>query len=83
MAANLNIGTILAILNLHVAPLSPTKFGLNQTICSGADMVEDFQDGRAAILDIGTILTILNLYVLTMPPIKLKLNQTWGSGWTI
>ena len=34
---------ILAILNLHVAPMPPTKFGLNLTKASGADVVSRWQ----------------------------------------
>ena len=49
--------TILAILNLHAAPMPSTTFPLNLTYCSGADnnwrlsrwlekmLLEDFQDG--------------------------------------
>ena len=33
------IGTILAILNFHVAQMPSVKFGLNPTNCSGADVV--------------------------------------------
>ena len=32
------IGTILAILNLHVATMHPTKFQLNPTYGSGGDV---------------------------------------------
>ena len=32
-------GTILAILNLHVTPIPPTKFHLNPTYRSGGDAV--------------------------------------------
>ena len=35
MAAILDIGTILAILNLHVTTMHPTKFQLNPTYGSG------------------------------------------------
>ena len=35
-------GKILAILNLHMAPMPPTKFGLNLTKGSGADVVSIF-----------------------------------------
>ena len=35
-------GTNLAVLNLHVAPMPPTMFGLNQTCRLGADMVWRF-----------------------------------------
>ena len=43
--------TILAILNLHVAPMSPNQFGLNPTNCSGAECgLKIFK--MAAVLDI-------------------------------
>ena len=39
-------GKNLPILNLHVTPMPPTKFGLNLTYRSGADLVWRFQDGH-------------------------------------
>ena len=38
MVAMLDIGTILAILNLNVATMPPTKFQLNPTYGSGGDV---------------------------------------------
>ena len=44
-------GKILAILNLHMAPMPPTKFTLNLTYGLGGDVVRRIS---AAILDIRT-----------------------------
>ena len=48
--------TILAILNLYVAPMPPIKFRLNLTYCFGGDvLLKIFKMASvAAILDIGT-----------------------------
>ena len=51
-------GKILAILNLHMAQMPPTKLRLNLIYSLG-----DFVGYRN-----GTILAILNLYVIVMPP---------------
>ena len=59
---------VLAIQNLHVPPMPPTKFWLNLTNHSGAD-----EWNR-------TILAILNLYVALMLPIKFGLNPHYSSG---
>ena len=70
---------ILATLNLYVASLPPTKFGLNPTGFMIRMWFEDFQDGHygghLGYLNI-KILAILNLYVALMPPIKLRLKST-------
>ena len=58
-------GTILAILNLYVAPMLSIKFRLNQTYGLGG---EEFQDGRRLGFPNGQILAILNLYVAPMLP---------------
>ena len=60
-------GTILAILNFHVATMPPTKFQLNPTY-----------GGHLGYRKV-TILAILNLHVATMPPTKLQLNPTYSS----
>ena len=58
-----------------------TKFRLNPTYHSGADLVWRFQDGHCGS-HLGyqneMILAILNLYVAPMPPIKFQLNPTYG-----
>ena len=38
--------TILAVLNLHVAPMPPDKFQLKMTKWLTGDVVEEFQHGR-------------------------------------
>ena len=82
MAAILETGMILAILNLHVTPMPSTKFGSIRR-CSGADLeqiwFEDFQAGCCGDYPRywkGTILAILNLHVHSMPPIQFQLNLT-------
>ena len=60
-----------------------TKFGLNLTYHSGADMAWRFSrwpPWRPPSITKRTILTILNLYVALMPPIKFQLNLTLGLG---
>ena len=74
---------ILAVLNLHVAPIPPTKFWLTPTYNSSADVVWGFS--RLPLwCHIGyqnrTILAILNLYVASMPPLKFPLHPTYGLG---
>ena len=65
--------TILAILNLYVAPMPPIKFWLNQTYGLGGDVGHLGYRNR-------TTLAILNLYVAAMPPIMFWLNPTYGLG---
>ena len=52
-------GTNLAVLNLHVSPVPPTKFQLNLTCRSSANVVSRFKifklAAMAAILDIGMV----------------------------
>ena len=65
-------GTILAILNLYVAPMPPIKFRLNPTQFGRRCRLKNFKmvAMAAAILDIGTkktISAILNFHVATMP----------------
>ena len=76
-------GTILAILNLYVAPMPPIKFWLNLTYGLEGNVLEEFQDGHHGD-HLGylnrTILAILNFCVTVMPPIKFWLNLTYGLG---
>ena len=70
-------------LTLHVAPMSPTKFGLNLTYGLGADVVSRFSrwlPRQPSLISDGTILAILNLCVAPMLPIKFRLNLTYGLG---
>ena len=64
--------TILAILNLSVAPMPAIKFWLNLTYDLGGDVV--WRISRSWNWN-GTILAILNLCVTVMPPIKFWLNR--------
>ena len=73
--------TTLAILNLHVTPMPPTKFGLN--LCRSRHGFKIFNMATVgAISDTGAerFLAILNLYVALMPPIKFQLNWTYSLG---
>ena len=60
-------GMNLAVLNLHVSPMPLIKFQLNQTYCSGADIVSGFSSWPpwqpSWILE-RTNLAILNLHVI-------------------
>ena len=74
---------VLAILNLHVPPMPPTKFWLNLTYHLDADEVWRFSrwpPWHHLIYRNNMILTILNFYVSPMPTIKFQLNQTYGLG---
>ena len=74
-------GTLVKILNFHVAQMHPIKFRLKPT--SWADVVCRFSrwspDGHLGYRN-GTILAVLNLHVPLMPPIKFQLNPTYRSG---
>ena len=69
-------GTILAILNLHVIPMPPIKFG--SILLRVWEMwFEEFQDGRHGYWN-RKILAILNLHNTLMPPIKFQLQtRVW------
>ena len=74
---------VLAIVNLHVVLMPPTKFWLNLTYHMGADEVWRFsrwpQGGHLRYLT-RNILAILNFYVAPMPPIKFGLNLHYSLG---
>ena len=72
------IGTILAILNLCVAPMPPIV--LAQSDLRRCCLKNFKMAVMVAILDIGTIIAILNLYIAPMPPIKFRLNLTYVLG---
>ena len=75
-------GANLAVLNLHVSPMPPTKFQLNRLTVWEQMSFQDFQDGHHGHLGYWNRmnLAILNLYVTPMPPAKLWLNLTFHSG---
>ena len=77
------IGTILAIFNLQVTLMLPSKFGVNWPFGSGEEAKIDFQDGghggHLGFL-IGTILAIFDLQVTPMLPTKYQVNWPRGVG---
>ena len=65
------IGTILAIFDLQVTLMLPSKFGVNRPFNSGEEAKIDFQDdghGGRLGFPIGTILAIFDLQVTLMVP---------------
>ena len=63
------IGTILAIFDLQVTPMLPTKFQVDWPFGSGEEAKKkDFQDGGHLGFPIGTILAIFDLQVTPMLP---------------
>ena len=70
------IGTILAIFDLLVTPMPPTKFGVDWDI----EAKIDFQDDDHLGFPIGTILAIFDLQVILMLPSKFGVNWPFGSG---
>ena len=83
------ISTILAIFDLQVTLMLPSKFGVNWPFDSGEEAIQekkrkiDFQDGchggHLGFL-IGTILAIFDLQVTLMHPSKFGVNWPFGSG---
>ena len=74
------IGTILAIFDLQVTLMLPSKFGVNWPFGSGEEAKIDFQDGGHFGFPIGTILAIFDLQVTLMVPSKFEVNWPLGSG---
>ena len=71
--------TILAILNLYVAPMPPLNLGLVRISVWEAKSFEDFPDGHLGCRN-GLSLAVLNLYVSPMPPIKFQFIPNYPSG---
>ena len=73
-------GTILAILNLYVTPMTPIKFQINLTSGLGRDAIRRISRWPPCHLGYQnwTILAILNLWVTVMPSIKFWLNPNYG-----
>ena len=74
------IGTILAIFDLQVTLMLPSKFGVNRPFGS-EEAKKDFQDdghGGRLGFPIGTILAIFDLQVTPMPPTKFEVNWLLG-----
>ena len=77
------IGMILAIFDLQVTPMLPSKFGVNWPFVSGEEAKIDFQDGCHGGhlgFPIGMILAIFDLQVTPMLPSKFGVNWPFGSG---
>ena len=76
-------GTILAILNFHVAPNASLQLSAQSDAVREQIWFEDFQDGRRCghpRYRNGTTLAILNLHVGPMSSTKFPLNLTCRSG---
>ena len=74
---------ILAIFDLQVTPMLPSKFGVNWPFGSGEEAKIDFQDGGHGGhlgFPIGTILAIFDLQVTPMLPSKFGVSWPFGSG---
>ena len=68
------IGTILAIFDLRVTPMLPTKFRVNWPFSSGEEAKNRFSRWLS-----GTILAIFDLQVTTMSPTKFGVNWPFGA----
>ena len=78
------IGTILAIFDLRVTPMLPTKFRVNWPFSSGEEAKNRFSRWLpwwpSWIYAIGTILAIFDLQVTPMSPTKFGVNWPFGAG---
>ena len=77
------IGTILAIFDLQVTLMVPSKFGVNWLSVQEKKRKIDFQDGSHGGhlgFPIGTILAIFDLQVTLMLPTKYQVNWPRGVG---
>ena len=76
------IGTILAIFDLQVTLMLPSKFEVNWLFGSVQEKKRkiDFQDGGHLGFPIGTILAIFDLQVTLMPPTKYRVKRPRGVG---
>ena len=77
------ISTLLAIFDLQVTPVLPTKFGVNCLSVQEKKRKTDFQDGGHdghLGFPIGTMLAIFNLQVIPMLPTKYRVIWPRGVG---
>ena len=74
------IGMILAIFDLQVTLMVPSKFGVNWSLVQEKKRKIDFQDGGHLGFPIGTILAIFDLQVTPMLPSKYQVNWPRGVG---
>ena len=78
-----SVGTILAIFDLQVTLMLPSKFGVNWPSVQEKKRKIDFQDsghGGHLGFPIGTILAIFDLQVTLMLPSKFGVKWPFGSG---
>ena len=80
MAAILDAGLILAILNFQCLPSSLSSIRLTVLEQMWFDVFQDGCYGGHLGYQNGTILAILNLHTAPMPSIKFPLYPTYGSG---
>ena len=71
---------ILAIFDLQVTLMLPTKFVVNWPFSSGEEAKNRFSRWRPSWIPIGMILAIFDLQVNPMLPIKFGVNWPFGSG---
>ena len=76
------IRTILAIFDLHVTPMLPTKFQVNWSFGSGkeAKMIFSRWADKVPRFPIATILAIFDLHFTPMLPTKFQVNWHFSSG---
>ena len=77
------IGTILAIFDLQVTPMLPSKFGVNWSFGSGKEAKNRFSrwlPWQPLGFPISTILAIFDLQVTPMLPSKFGVNWPFSSG---
>ena len=68
------IGTILAIFDLQVIPMLPTKFRVNWHFCSGEEAKNRFSRWRPSWISDRNNLAIFDLHVTLMLPTKFRVN---------
>ena len=77
------IGTILAIFDLQVTPMLPTKFRVNWPFSSGEEAKNRFSrwlPWRPSWISDCTILAIFDLQVTPMSPTRFEVNWPFGAG---
>ena len=72
------IRMILAIFDLQVTLMLPTKFQVNWPFSSGEEAETDFQDGHHLGFQIRTILAFFDLQVTLMLPTKFQVKWPLG-----
>ena len=73
------IGMILAIFDLQVAPILPTKFRVNWPFGSGEEAQNRFSRWRPSWISERNDLSHFDLQVIQMLPTKFRVNWSWES----